>query len=96
MVCLNDGFVKVIQKIILIFITAYLYTVFSTIIPSCPSHKVYWKIFPFDIKFFTSSVIFMASVTITIVECNIWLYNATPHNRLIKYLGEVCVRNYFK
>jgi len=85
----NDGLVKIVQKLTLLFVTAYLYTIFSSVIPTCQIIKAGWKIYPFDKKFFTSSMLFMASAASTIVECNVWPYNTRPCNKIIKFFGEV-------
>lgn len=88
-ICLNQGTIKVIQKLILISLTAYLYNTFSSVVPSCSLVKNGWKIYPFDKKFFSSSILFMTSAAINIVECDIWPCNTKPHNRILKFFGEV-------
>jgi len=85
----NKGLVKVVQKLTLLVITAYLYTTISLVVPSCPFIKAGWKIYPFDKKLFTSSILFMASAAMTIVECDVWPYNTRPHNKILKFFGEV-------
>lgn len=87
--CLNQGSIKVIQKIILISLTTYLYNIFSSVAPSCLVSMNGWKIYPFDRQFFPSSILFMTSAAMTIVECDIWPSNTKPHNRLLKFFGEV-------
>lgn len=88
-ISINEGLITVIQKLTLLVIAAYVYTIFSSITPSCKSVKVGWKIYPFDKKFYTSSMLFMASAAMTIVECNVWPYNTKPQNKILKFLGEV-------
>lgn len=87
--CLNEGTIKVIQKIFLTAITAHLYWTISSIIPSCSLTRAGWHIYPFDKTMFTSSILFLSSAAITIVECDVWPYNTQPRNRLLQFLGEV-------
>lgn len=89
--CLNEGFVKVTQKIILILLTNFLYNSFSSITPtpSSTAVKAGLKIYPFDKGLHTSSVFIMISLALTIAEYNVWPYNLKPNNRLLKFIGEV-------
>lgn len=86
---LNGGCIKFIKQITLVLITAYLYTTFSLLVPSCGMVMASWKIFPFDKNFISSSVLFMASAAITIVNYDVWPQNTKPKNILLKFLGEV-------
>lgn len=87
--CAKDGLLKIVQKLCLTCICAYFYTTLSAMVPSCSMANNGWKIYPFDEKFFASSVILMSTVAIHIVECNIWPYNTRPRNPMIRAIGEV-------
>lgn len=87
--CFSKEFTKVTQKIFLIVMAAYLYKVLSKFMPSCPMNKIGWKIYPFDKLFFESSMLFMTSAAITIVESDVWPGNTRPQNKLIRFIGEV-------
>lgn len=91
----NTGFMKVVQKIILIALTVYIDVLFSSFVPSCRSSKTGWNIYPFDRNFFESSVLFMASAAITVVELDIWPYSTKPCNKILKYVGEVRLYIFF-
>ncbi|XP_025406810.1 uncharacterized protein LOC112680809 [Sipha flava] len=89
--CLNEGLIKIIQKVFLTAITTYLYTRLSLLIPSCSLTEAGLKIFPFDKIMFSSSVLFLSSAAIIIVECDVWPYNTKPHSRIIQFFGELYI-----
>jgi len=86
---LNKGPVQVLKKICLIIITANLYTIFSLLVPSCPVLMAGRNIYPFDVHFFESSILFMTTASIIIVECGVWPKNIKPKNQIIQFLCEV-------
>lgn len=88
-ICLNEGSIKITQKICLVAISIYLYTVFSLEVRTCPLIKGGWHIYPFDKQFFHSSVLFLIGAATILVECNIWPNNTKPENRIIQFLAEV-------
>lgn len=89
---INEGLLKITQKLCLIASTIYLYTIFSSEILTCPQIKnSFFKIHPFDNQFFISSVLFLTGASISIVECDIWPYNTKPKNRIIQFLAEVII-----
>ncbi|XP_025203751.1 uncharacterized protein LOC112600671 [Melanaphis sacchari] len=88
---INEGLLKITQKMCLITSTIYLYTIFSSEIPTCPLNKIGFKIYPFDNHFFESSVLFLTGASISIVECDIWPYNTKPKNRIIQFLAELYI-----
>lgn len=85
----SKGFIKVVQKILLIVIAAYIYSVLSLIMPPCPKNEIGWKIYPFEHDFFASSILFMASAAIKVAESDVWPCNTRPRNKLIRFVGEV-------
>jgi len=88
---INEGLLKITQKLCLIASTMYLYIIFSSEIRTCPLIKNGLKIYPFDNQFFISSVLFLTGASISIVECDIWPYNTKPKNRIIQFLAEVII-----
>jgi len=86
---INEGLLKITQKLCLIALTVYVYIIFSSEIRTCPLVKTGPKIYPFDSQFFPSSVLFLTAAAISIVECDIWPYNTKPKNRIIQFLAEV-------
>ncbi|XP_022176032.1 uncharacterized protein LOC111037658 [Myzus persicae] len=88
---LNNGSIKVLKKICLITITANLYTIFSLLVPSCPMLMVGRNIYPFDVQFFESSILFMTGASIIIVECRVWPKNMKPKNQIIHFFGELYI-----
>jgi len=86
---INEGLLKITQKLCLIALTIYVYILFSSEIRTCPLIKTGSKIYPFDSQFFLSSVLFLTAAAISIVECDIWPYNTKPKNRIIQFLAEV-------
>lgn len=62
---------------------------FSLEIPSCPLVMAGQNIYPFDMQFFESSILFMTGSAIIIVECNVWPHNMKPKNEIIQFFGEV-------
>jgi len=88
-ICINEGLLKITQKLCLIVLSIYLYTIFSSEIRTCPLIKIGSKIYPFDNQFLLSSVLFLTGAAISIVECDIWPYNTKPKNRIIQFLAEV-------
>ncbi|XP_060836027.1 uncharacterized protein LOC132918653 [Rhopalosiphum padi] len=88
---INEGLLKITQKLCLIAITIHLYTIFSSEIHTCPLIKIGSKIYPFDNQFFLSSILFLTGASISIVECDIWPYNTKPKNRIIQFLAELYI-----
>jgi len=86
---LDEGLLKITQKMCLTALTIYAYIIFSPEMMTCQQNKVGSKIFPFDIQFFESSVLFLTAGAISIVECDIWPNNIKPKNRMIRFLAEV-------
>ncbi|XP_022182688.1 uncharacterized protein LOC111042404 [Myzus persicae] len=88
---INEGLLKITQKMCLTAITIYVYILFSSEIRTCPLTKTGSKIYPFDSQFFQSSVLFLTAAAIAIVECDIWPYNTKPKNRIIQFLAELYI-----
>jgi len=86
---INEGLLKIVQKICLITLTILVYSVLSSEIQTCPLIKTGPKIYPFDSQFISSSVLFLTAAAISIVECDIWPNNTKPKNGFIKFLAEV-------
>ena len=86
---INEGLLKITQKLCLIAITIHLYTIFSSEMRTFPLIKIALKIYPFDNQFFLSSILFLTGASISIVECDIWPYNTKHKNRIIQFLAEV-------
>ena len=86
---INEGLLKITQKVCLIALTIYAYILFSSQIQTCPLMKTGSKIYPFDSAFFQSSVLFLTAAAISIVECDIWPNNTKPKNRMIRFFAEV-------
>ncbi|XP_050527839.1 uncharacterized protein LOC126897935 [Daktulosphaira vitifoliae] len=92
MVCMNEGFQKIFQKVVLGWTTAYLYSVFSCSVPKCPEINAGWHIYPYDKRYFISSSIFMISTSIMIAELDIWICNMRPNNKIIRFILEVYIK----
>lgn len=88
---LNKGSVQVLKKICLITLTANVYTILSLLIPSCPVIMAGRNIYPFDVHFFESSMLFMTTASIIIVECGVWPRNIKPKNQIIQFSCEVYI-----
>jgi len=86
---IDEGLLKITQKMCLTALTIYAYIIFSTEILNCPQKKTGSKIYPFDSQFFQSSVLFLTAAAISIVECDIWPNNTKPKNRMIRFFAEV-------
>jgi len=86
---IDEGLLKITQKMCLTALTIYAYIQFSSKIRTCPQNKIGWKIYPFDLQFFQSSVLFLTAAAISIVECDIWPNNTKPKNRMIRFFAEV-------
>lgn len=92
--CMYEGLIKVIQKILLIAITSYIYINISFFVPTCSFNLAGWKIYPFDMEMVEASIFFLSSAAITIVEFDVWLRDhLKPSNRLVRFLGEVGMQN---
>jgi len=88
-IIINEGLLKITQKMCLMALTIYAYILFSSQIQTCSLIKTGLKIYPFDSAFFQSSVLFLTAAAISIVECDIWPNNTKPKNRIIQFFAEV-------
>eukprot|EP00102_Acyrthosiphon_pisum_P023264 XP_016660474.1 PREDICTED: uncharacterized protein LOC107883939 [Acyrthosiphon pisum] len=88
---LNKGSVQVLKKICLITITANLYTIFSLLVPSCPVLMAGLNIYPFDVHFFESSILFMTTASIIIVEYGVLPKTIKPKNQIIQFSFELYI-----
>ncbi|XP_003243117.1 uncharacterized protein LOC100574312 [Acyrthosiphon pisum] len=88
---IDEGLLKITQKMCLIALTIYAYIQISSEIRTCSQNKIGSKIYPFDSQFFESSVLFLTAAAICIVECDIWPNNTKPRNRMIRFLAELYI-----
>eukprot|EP00102_Acyrthosiphon_pisum_P012814 XP_008182113.1 PREDICTED: uncharacterized protein LOC100575076 isoform X2 [Acyrthosiphon pisum] len=85
---INEGLLIITQKMCIIALTICAFILLSSQIRTCPLIENGSKIYPFDIKFYQSSVLFLTAAAIYIVECDIWSKYIKPKNRLIQFLAE--------
>ncbi|XP_003240395.1 uncharacterized protein LOC100575076 [Acyrthosiphon pisum] len=88
---INEGLLIITQKMCIIALTICAFILLSSQIRTCPLIENGSKIYPFDIKFYQSSVLFLTAAAIYIVECDIWSKYIKPKNRLIQFLAELFI-----